>query len=325
MHRVHEAESHSNVLTAVPQHVEAPAEAAEVEPHVRRSVDTITVKPWTVPERTDLSELAEPQVEQPQPYLVQPETDLEASTGLGTPTAYVDFEARFADIRNEITRHEHPMVGAGSAKEAYIDEETESKQLLKFGKLMLAAPSAAQEEIELNRLRARGRLSPTQRDKMNYAKRMLCAYNQLLSSLIRDNEEALPRQKLKEWMIESSHGNEAWARRTLAGAAAEVAAEKLLSEVVTNVEHGDLDQDLKGQDLVFDETPSGYSSVDVKLLASPTGNPVEPGLRGNLTLYIDPSEMDHEGYEVLPEHAEMYKISLEHALMGDQTDYELAG
>ncbi len=217
-----------------------------------------------------------------------------------------DFDAQADYISMTMAQHENIADGLKAAHEAY-DLNEPNPELKKFGRLMILARLAFREDEKASRLgdmkaarRRQGQdLSEEEADNWRKSVRVVCAYNQLIGSMVASHEKAIPRKRLVSWLGRAAGGKPVWAEHRVAGAATELAAGKLLQTVpgLTGVMHGDLDQDILGQDFVFDQAPSTDYFLDVKSNNSIGAMPVERDERtGKLRLNIHPGHLDNTGY-----------------------------
>ena len=207
--------------------------------------------------------------------------------------------------------------------EAYVEwvANEPHPELKKFARLMVFAPdamAAAETISELLEHEKQSALLPSEAEALAKAKKGSCEFNHLLYELIVEHEEQLPKIKLKAWLTRASGGDEVWAGKIVAGAAAEVAAGKELAKVpgLTGLRHSTVAEDLEGRDFVFDVTPSGDWFVDIK-----TGDdrPEQPVTRndqfGHIELNVRGGHLDRTGYAVGPDLANGYVDELTKALM----------
>jgi hypothetical protein len=240
------------------------------------------------PELQDGVQPQEPEVER----LIEPTLD--------------DFDAQADYISMTMAQHENIADGLKAAHEAY-DLNEPNQELKKFGRLMILARLAFREDEKASRLgdmkaarRRQGQdLSEEEADTWRKSVRVVCAYNQLLGSMVASHEKAMPRKRLVSWLGRAAGNKPVWAEHRVAGAATELAAGKLLQTVpgLTGVRHGDLDEDILGQDYIFDRVPKGYDFLDVKSNNSIGAQPVERDEKtGKLRLNIKPGYLDNTGY-----------------------------
>jgi hypothetical protein len=98
-------------------------------------------------------------------------------------------------------------------------------------------------------------------------RRAVCSYNHQLMLFCFRHRRSLNRAKLTKWLMAQTPDNQSWAPCVIAGMAAEVAASQLLTQVVTDLRHGTVEDDLKGVDFTFRLPSGGRGDIDVK-----TGN-----------------------------------------------------
>jgi hypothetical protein len=247
-----------------------------------------------------------------------------------------NFEARAEDIALELEKHAgsaDPEEGFKSVLKEYVQREDEPR-LVKFSKLMVLVPRILEQKEIQDNLREKRRqksrhavdgpsnrhvgLELEEQQRLRKATRTLCAYNQIMTSLADDAEDALPPAKLRQWLGEAAGGDDEWALGLVLGVQAERVAEKLVASVpgLEGVMHGDLDQDLEGQDIIFEETPAGFTCLDVKRRAHKGVMPVEVNDETRkVTLYIDPAHIDRKGYRVLPRFEQGYRDALAKVLV----------
>jgi hypothetical protein len=209
-------------------------------------------------------------------------------------------------------------------------ENVEDGRLQKFGKLILIAPRIVAEDKQVTELREKRRklqakakpgekkeqLPVSEQAQLEQSVRWTCAFNQMIGSLVEDAEEAMPPKNLIKW-LHNATGRPNWAEKVVFGVQTERAGEKLVREVsgIDGIMHGDLDQDLQGQDIIFDETPAGYTALDVKSREHRGVMPVMVDEEERVTLYIDPGHMERNGYAVKEQYVPGYKQLLTKVLI----------
>jgi hypothetical protein len=228
------------------------------------------------------------------------------------------FEAHLKDMMFEISKHTNVQDGRNAAMHEYVDKEP-NENLKRFGKLLLMAPEMAVKEHEKQALQDRlsGKQWTTAAEfadaaKMRKLKDELIGFNHLLGGVVADHEAAMPPRKLKGWLNQASHDAD-FSSRVVNGVQADLAAGKLLLDVpeVEGIRHGNIQEDRKGKDYVFDATPAGIESLDVKMREHFEGvMPVEMDTEGHVVLNLAPSTLDPNGYEVLSKFQSGYRDAL---------------
>ncbi len=133
------------------------------------------------------------------------------------------FSAQAEDIFATVARasdERKPLrEGYAEARELYVRQE-ENEQLKNFSTLLLSSPTAARADKELETMRSNDNLDLT---KYRELKDSVIGYNHLLQQVIFDNPHGFGREQLTGWLEMASGGNDKWARKLVAGIAAEVA------------------------------------------------------------------------------------------------------
>lgn len=212
-----------------------------------------------------------------------------------------DFAAQADYISMTIASKNDHHEGMQKAHAEYVENE-EDPQLKKFGKLLLLAPRAAHDQKILNELKARaGQLSPDEIKHKNRLRRQECVYNQFLEDMVIANEEAMPPKELENWLSRASGNDPVFAKSHVDGITGEIAGFKLLKKVpeLRGLRHGNVDEDLIGNDFMFDETRRGIDAVDVKTGKSGQTLPVTyDKVPSRLLLSIDRKHLEPGKYQV---------------------------
>jgi hypothetical protein len=290
MHRVHEAS------------VRIPA-TLEMEPETEPTTDETVV--------TEAEPVSQPIPDVPE--IMEPREHL----------TWEHVHDQFSDIILELDKAEVDRDAQGHHEIAHREYvEREGDPILKrFGKLVLMAARMDGIEKEAQALRS---LRPSQRHEREKVTvrvaelaRYACAYQQMVGAMVADNESAFPPAELASWLSKAA-GDPDFGPPKVLGVQGELAGEKLLAGVegIENLMHGDLDQDLMGQDFVFDPTPAGHAAIDIKIRRHEGVTPVELDRKNHhLILYIDPRHLNKRAYEVQPQFVDGYRAALTHVLV----------
>ena len=214
------------------------------------------------------------------------------------------------------------------AHERFVEREADP-QLQRFGKLLLLAPLVVRSERRLGDIRqhmTRGqRLDRTTADERRQLVRTSCAYNQMWRAFLEEHQEEVPPSQAAVWLERAGGNNAGWAKRMVNGMATEIAAAKMLGRMegtetdkrleLSNIRYGDLEQDLKGQDILFDLPDGQTGAVDVKTgQHRPSEHVSRDSRTRNILLSIDPAHIKLDSYEVDEQYASLYTVPLADAL-----------
>jgi hypothetical protein len=198
-----------------------------------------------------------------------------ARTLTSTRPAALDLVQRASDIFNLIGSYPQPWAGIELAGRKYVMLESNpalrdlAKDLLaNLVDLLRHAPVSQSNEQALNSLREQRRAGrPVSERRFQELRRAICSYNHQLMLFCFRHRRSLNRAKLTKWLMAQTPDSQSWAPCVIAGMAAEVAASQLLTQVVTDLRHGTVEDDLKGVDFTFRLPSGGRGDIDVK-----TGN-----------------------------------------------------
>jgi hypothetical protein len=217
------------------------------------------------------------------------------------------------------------MVGEpGSKHEAYKQahqkfvEQEEDPQLQKFAKLLLLAPMVSRLHGRLGEIRTEEKqarrhnqhLSRKAETERRQVLRTNCAYNQLWGDFLAQNQDEIPPQQAADWLERASGSDSGWARRIVSGVTVEIAASKVVRTAAQQLEEesphlrfdvrpGDVEEDLRGGDLVLTDSAGQEQYIDVKTGKHRPTLPVSRHERNNnLQLSINPAHLKPGTYEV---------------------------